>query len=136
MAATLGVPWLLQVEDDGNPGTYLTVGGQDGLDLNESLGTADTTTKDSNHWEEHIPAFRRMTAEINGIIDEANNVQDELEEMLINRVQKNIKIISAAGGSWTGKASLTEFTRSAAKEEAVRFTASILFTAAVTKVAA
>jgi len=136
MAAGSGFGWVLQVEDDANPGTYLTIGGKRNVDMARTLGTADTTSQDSNNNEEHVPTIKSTTFDFSGVIDEANNVQDELEEMHDNRVQKNIKFLSAGGGSWTGKATLTEFSISAPHDGEVTLSASLKLTAAVTKVAA
>lgn len=134
MAAGIGTAWLIQVEDDGNPGTYLTIGLQRGGDINFTLDEADITTKSSANWHEGIPSIRNWSMSGEGVVDQANTVQDELEEMFINRVQKNVRLLTANGVTYTGKATLTDFSRSIPHDGEVTLSFTLQGSGALTKV--
>ena len=123
---------LLEVEDA--PGTYYTCAGQDNLDLDRSLTTTDTTTKDSysHGFKEYEAELLDWKVKLDGAIELNDQGFDKLDDAFMNREEISVKIINVNGKQYTGKGIITSFPISAPKENA-KYTIEIQGTGPLTK---
>lgn len=135
MAAKTGVSILLQVEDQENPGTYRTLGGQRGATLNRSTSTADTTNKDSDPgWESNIPILNSWSIEADALLLTDDAAYADLKDAWRNRTQINVRVNDTeAGTTETGLATITDFPMEAPHDDMATVSITLQGTGALTE---
>ena len=132
--ATSGLNFLLQIEDSGMAGTYVTLGGQRSTTMNRTTEEADATAKDTAPgWFENVPTFRRWTFEAEGVTDETDAALGDLETAWLNNTQVNVRISTPASNTYTGAATVSDLSLDGAHDDVFSYSVSLAGTAALTK---
>ena len=134
---TTGVDFVIQV----NTGTeatpsWTTVAGQRGATLNRSTDVVDTTSKDSNGWEENTPSIRHWSIDFDGLLVENDAAFVELENAYMNNEQVHVQMVTAAGNKFEGTATLTDFPIEAPHDGEATYSGTLQGSGALTKVSA
>lgn len=109
MPAVTGINFLLQIEDSGNPGTYIDLGGQRNATLNTSMNIADSTNKTSGGWSENLPTFRSWSITFDSLFITADAQMLELRNAYLNNTQLNVRLNdSVSVETYTGLASISD----------------------------
>lgn len=134
-----GQNWLIYVDDSATPSydapNWKLVGGQRGLEFGRSLGTADATTKDSNHNEETLPTTKSRELSLDNLYQSDDEGLAVLEKMHENLEKRPVKIDN---GTLQFKfwAWCTEFPLSAPMDDAVSQAITLKPTGAVERIPA
>jgi hypothetical protein len=104
---------------------YVLVSGQKSFSNPQTLGTADTTDKDSNNWEESIATNRSSEKTVEGVREEGDPGQEGLKDANTNRNLAYFKYVTAAGDEWELQGFVTEWSEDAPQDDTATFSATI-----------
>ncbi len=131
MAKFCGKDYLVQFETV-TPGTYATLGGLQANSLSLNNETVDVTTKGASRWRELLDGcgLRSMSISGNGFLLKpsgtgADPATKTAHQRAMDGAKHKVKIISAAGDSYTGDFVVTSFERSGENGGAEAFTLSL-----------
>lgn len=132
--AVKGIDFLVKI----NTGTvelpeYVTVAGQRGASLNRDAETMDTTSKDSQGWNESISGFKSWSIEADGLLTEDDAGFLALEEAYMEGEPVLVSITTAGGNKYDGKAIISSFPLSAPYDDLATFEVSFTGTGALKK---
>jgi len=135
MAAVTGVGFLIKV----NTGTtaspvYTTVAGQRSATLDLSVDEADTTSKTSSGWHEGLPTIRSWSIDGDGLILETDTGMVLLETCYMNNTQVYVQVYTPAAHTYTGLATLTDFSYDASYDSEATVSYTLTGSGALTKV--
>lgn len=114
---TTGVDFLVYV----NTGTiaaptWTLIAGQRNGRLSRRSDEANLSSKDSEGWHEGKPAQLHWSIDFDGLIVEGDAGQDALEETWRNREKVNVRMVTEAGTSYSGMATITDLSDAAPYE--------------------
>ncbi len=134
MPAVTGISFLVYVNTgtDASP-VWTVVAGQRGANLNMSLDEADTTSKDSSGWHEGLPTIRSWSIDFDALLIQGDAGLTALENMFMNKSQVKIQLQTPAASTYTGKATLTDFSYDAPHDGEATASGSLTGTGALTK---
>lgn len=135
MPAVTGVDFLIKV----NTGTeaspvWTAVAGQRNATLNLSMSEVDTTSKDSGGWHEGLASIRSWSIDFDSLLIEDDAGLAELENAFMNQEQVQVQLATPAGYTYTGKATLTDFSYDMPYEGEATASGTLTGTGALTKV--
>jgi len=130
---TSGHLWLLYIETTAATAlavgmSWQVIGGQQGLNRDRSLDTADVTDKDSNNESEFIALNKSSTLSMDGLVEVSDVGQGYLETMHESRQVRAIRIVDAAGNSFKAMAICTSLSHDAPEDDAVKLSAEFQIT--------
>ncbi|WP_069649639.1 phage major tail protein, TP901-1 family [Caloranaerobacter ferrireducens] len=128
-----GVDFVIKIEDSGNPGTYILLGGQRGATLNRSTETIDVTTKDSNGWRESEASIKEWSIEADGLLIESDTAYSQLETAYMNGTKVKVELNTAGGSKYTGDAIITDFPIEMPYDDAATYSVTLQGTGPLTK---
>lgn len=134
MPAVSGVSFIVQV----NTGTdaapvWTAVGGQREATLNMSTDEIDTTSKDSQGWHEGLPSLRNWSLDFDALLIQGDAGLEALENAFMNQTQVQVRLATPSGATYTGKATLTDFSYEAPYDGEATASGSLTGTGALTK---
>lgn len=134
MPAVSGVDFIVQV----NTGTdaapvWTPVGGQRGATLNMSTDEIDVTSKDSNNWHEGLPSIRNWSLDFDALLIQGDAGLTALENAFMGQTQVQVRLATPSGSTYTGKATLTDFSYEAPYDGEATASGSLTGTGALTK---
>jgi|SRR5579859_1109944 len=133
MPATTGVAFLIKIFDSGSS-TFKTVAGQRSGKLTRTIKDVDSTSKDSAGWEENIPTFRGWQIDFTNLLLETDTAFGDLETAYQNNAQIQVQMLTAAGHTYTGLATLSSLSMEAPHDNVAAISGTLKGTAALTKV--
>lgn len=134
MPAVSGVDFIVQV----NTGTeaapvWTAVGGQRGATLNMGTDEIDTTSKDSAGWHEGLPSIRNWSLDFDALLIQGDAGLTALENMFMNHTQVQVRLSTPSAATYTGKATLTDFSYEGPHDGEATASGSLTGTGALTK---
>lgn len=87
-----GVDVLIKVQAGGDTGSYITVGGQRGATLSETVDTIDVTTKDSGGMYEYDYGFGGWTISADGLYIKDDEGYNALRNAMRNKEKVVVQI--------------------------------------------
>lgn len=132
--ATKGINFLVMV----NTGTaeapvYTKVAGQRGASLSRDAETMDTTSKDTDGWNESIAGFKSWSIEADGLFTENDEGYLALETAYMNGDTVLINLTTPSGGKYEGNAIITSFPLEASYDDVATYELSFTGTGELTK---
>lgn len=98
----------LSPECDGSQ--YRVVAGQRGATVNRATETADTTTKDSDGWQENEPTIRNWSVDFDGLEVENDEGLSHLNEHWRKNKKVKVRVLNSGGDAEEGLAVITSLT--------------------------
>lgn len=134
MAATSGVSFLVKINTgtDASP-VWTTIAGQRDATLNMSIDEIDITSKDSSGWHEGLPSIRNWSVDFDALLIEADAGQVAVEAMYLNKTQVKVEVLTVAGTTYIGKATLTDLKYGMPNDAEVTFAGTFMGTGALAK---
>lgn len=134
MPAVSGVDFIVKV----NTGTeaspvWTAVAGQRNATLNMGMEEIDITSKDSQGWHEGLPGVRNWSIDFDGLIIEDDAGLSALEDAYMNKAQVEVQLVTPAGYTYSGKATLTDFSYDTPYEGEATADGTLTGTGALTK---
>ena len=111
MAKEAGTNVLLQVEDQGSPGSYITLKGQQSTEYDGGTETDDITDKSQSGWGSTLNVLRNLTVTVQGKADwpDPDGI-DVIRNSWENGTDINCKLLlNAAGSTYTAAFQVTTF---------------------------
>lgn len=135
MPAVSGVDFLVKVNTgtEGAP-VWTAVAGQRGATLNMSTDEINVTSKDSGGWHEGLPAIRNWSIDFDALLIEDDAGLAALEDAFMNKTQVQVQVATPANHTYTGKATLTDFSYEAPYDGEATASGTLTGTGALTKV--
>jgi TP901-1 family phage major tail protein len=132
MAAISGVSFLFQpnVGTDAVP-SYATMAGGRGATLTMDVDEIDVTCKDSNLWHEGLPSTRKWSLDFKGLLLEDQYTYDVVRNCFLNQLQLRVRMLTPGGKSFTGKATLKNFSIDGPHDDAMSISGSFQGTGAL-----
>lgn len=132
--AIKGIDFLVKI----NTGTsevpkYTTVAGQRGASLNRDAETMDTTSKDSEGWNESIAGFKSWSVDADGLLTGDDAGYLALETAYMEGETVLISLTTTGGSKYEGKAIISSFPLSAPYDDLATYEVSFTGTGALTK---
>lgn len=133
MAKIEGTEVYLKVNTgtEGSP-VWTKVGGQKDATFDRGMATMDTTDKDSQGWEEHLPGRRNWSISFDAFLIEDDAGFLEVEDAFDNKEQRQFQVITP-GHTYMGKASIEGLSVTAPDGEAVSASFTLKGTGALQK---
>lgn len=134
MSAVTGVDFLIKVNTgtEGAP-VWTVVAGQRDATLSMGTDEVDITSKDSGGWHEGIPSVRNWSIDFDALLIEGDAGLSALEDAYMSKTQVQVQLATPANNTYTGKATLTDFSYAAPYEGEATASGSLTGTGALTK---
>lgn len=128
-----GIDFIIKV----NTGTaetpvYTSVGGQRGAALNRATETIDSSSKDSNGWQESDVGLKNWGIETDGLLIEDDTAYGKLETAYMASDTVKVQLSTPAEKTYTGDAIITDFPIDAPYDDVATFSISLQGTGALT----
>lgn len=135
--AEKGINFLVKL----NTGTkelpeYVVLGGQRGASLSRDAETMDTTSKDSDGWNESLSGFKSWSIDADGLLTESDEGFLALEEAFMEGESVLISLTTPSGGKYEGDAIITSFPLDASYDDVATYEVAFTGTGKLNKVAA
>lgn len=131
--AVTGVAFLIKIFDSGTS-SFKTVAGQRSGKLTRAVKDADSTSKDSAGWDENLPTFRSWQIDFGSLLLETDTAFGDLETAYQNNAQIQVQVLTPAGHTYTGLATLTSLAIDGPHDNVAAISGTLKGTAALTKV--
>ncbi|MEB6213526.1 phage major tail protein, TP901-1 family [Enterococcus casseliflavus] len=133
--AIKGIDFLVKV----NTGTtelpnYVSVAGQRGASLSRDAETMDSTSKDSQGWNENLSGFKSWSIDSDGLLVEDDAGYLALEDAYMEGEPVIISLTTASGNKYEGKAIVTSLPLDAPYDDLATYEVTFTGTGALAKV--
>lgn len=110
------------------------LGGQRGCTLNRSADTLDVTSKDSEGWQENLSGLKNWGVDTDGLIVENDEAYGLLEDAYMEGMEVDVTVMTPLGGSYKGKAIITDFPIEAPYDDAATYSVSFTGSGKLSKI--
>lgn len=97
---------IVRIEEPLSSGTFIAIGGQRDLDLDQSNDLQDVSSKDTTAgftaWDGAV-GIKDMPITFGGILDDSNAGQAALQTAFENREKRNFEVTDGKGDRFTGE---------------------------------
>ncbi|AOY76918.1 phage tail tube protein [Clostridium formicaceticum] len=112
------------------------IGGQRGATLNRGAETIDTTTKDSQGWQENEISFKNWSIDADGLLIEDDVAYGDLEEAFMSDEKVQVEFVSGTGNKYGGRAIITDFPIESPYDDNATYSVTFLGDGSLSKVGA
>lgn len=131
-----GAAFILRTEDEGNPGTYLSIGGA--VANNYSVDNTPIVISDkSSVWQQllAIPANKVCQMEVSGIYDGTGVAMDDIKTWMLslNDCLVNVQMADGDGLRLVGSMFVSNVAVTGDREDSVKFSMSLTSNGAITE---
>ncbi len=119
--------------DDATP-VFKNIGGQMDGNLDRKLGDVDTTTKDDENWETHIPTNRSWEASVDCLVELGDEGQEIIRAMFENRQTRKVQVVYPDDTKYIGRCTVTSFKEGAPQAGVVKASITLKGTGKLSKV--